>query len=224
MSEFMEKHAVSRIIGAPPGYVGYDEAGQLTEKIRRRPYSVILFDEIEKAHPDVLNILLQILDDGHITDAHGREVNFENTVIIMTSNAGSQLKGAAPLGFGETLTEQTKEKALKALNDFMRPEFLNRVDEIISFNQLTKGDFDRIADIMLSDLRQNLSERGISFTWDEDAVRYLVDTSLLDQVGARTCADDTAEVGTALHNDHRSYEKKITSPPDRKRFKAKLPR
>jgi ATP-dependent Clp protease ATP-binding subunit ClpC len=212
MSEFMEKHAVSRIIGAPPGYVGYDEAGQLTEKIRRRPYSVILFDEIEKAHPDVLNILLQILDDGHITDAHGREVNFENTVIIMTSNAGSQLKGAAPLGFGETLTEQTKEKALKALNDFMRPEFLNRVDEIISFNQLTKGDFDRIADIMLSDLRQNLSERGISFTWDEDAVRYLVDTSFSIKYGARNLRrliQREVEDGIASTIID-SYERKIT--------------
>jgi len=185
MSEFMEKHAVSRIIGAPPGYVGYDEAGQLTEKIRRRPYSVILFDEIEKAHPDVLNILLQILDDGRITDAHGREVNFENTVIIMTSNAGSQLKGAAPLGFGQTLTEQTKEKTLKALRDIMRPEFINRVDEIIAFNQLTKEDFERIAEIMLNDLKNNLVERGITFTWDSEAVKYLVDNSYSIKYGAR---------------------------------------
>jgi ATP-dependent Clp protease ATP-binding subunit ClpC len=185
MSEFMEKHAVSRIIGAPPGYVGYDEAGQLTEKIRRRPYSVILFDEIEKAHPDVLNIMLQILDDGHITDAHGREVNFENTVIIMTSNAGSHLKGSAPLGFGQTLTEQSKERTLKALSDIMRPEFINRVDEIIAFNQLTKKDFERIAHIMLKDLEANLRERDISFTWDQEAIEYLVDNSFSLKYGAR---------------------------------------
>ena len=144
----------------------YDEAGQLTEKIRRRPYSVVLFDEIEKAHPDVLNILLQILDDGHITDAHGREVNFENTVIVMTSNAGSGLKGSAPLGFGHTLTEQTRERSLKALSDIMRPEFINRVDEIIAFNQLTKEDFKKIAGIMLGDLKSNLAERDL-FKGDE---------------------------------------------------------
>jgi ATP-dependent Clp protease ATP-binding subunit ClpC len=185
MSEFMEKHAVSRIIGAPPGYVGYDEAGQLTEKIRRKPYSVILFDEIEKAHPDVLNILLQILDDGRITDAQGREINFENTVIIMTSNAGSQLKGSGSLGFGMTLTEQSKEKALKALGDIMRPEFLNRVDEIISFNQLTVEDFGRIVRIMLGDLKKSLSERDISFEWDDKAAGYLVDKSYSIRFGAR---------------------------------------
>jgi ATP-dependent Clp protease ATP-binding subunit ClpC len=185
MSEFMEKHAVSRIIGAPPGYVGYDEAGQLTEKIRRRPYSVVLFDEIEKAHPDVLNILLQILDDGHITDAHGREVNFENTVIVMTSNAGSGLKGSAPLGFGHTLTEQTRERSLKALSDIMRPEFINRVDEIIAFNQLTKEDFKKIAGIMLGDLKSNLAERQIEFTWADEAVEYLVEKSFSIKYGAR---------------------------------------
>jgi len=185
MSEFMEKHAVSRIIGAPPGYVGYDEAGQLTEKIRRKPYSVILFDEIEKAHPDVLNILLQILDDGRITDAHGREVNFENTVIIMTSNAGSQLKGSGTLGFGLSLTEQSKEKALKALSDIMRPEFINRVDEIISFNQLTKEDFSRIVHIMLGDLKKSLSERNITFDWDKEAADILVDNSYSIKYGAR---------------------------------------
>mgnify|MGYP000881559960 CR=1 FL=1 len=185
MSEFMEKHAVSRIIGAPPGYVGYDEAGQLTEKIRRKPYSVILFDEIEKAHPDVLNILLQILDDGRITDAHGREVNFENTVIIMTSNAGSQLKGSGTLGFGITLTEQSKEKALKALSEIMRPEFINRVDEIISFNQLTKEDFGRIVQIMLGDLKKSLSERNINFEWDKEAADILVDNSYSIKYGAR---------------------------------------
>ncbi|MDF2838660.1 MAG: ClpB protein, partial [Evtepia sp.] len=152
MSEFMEKHSVSRIIGSPPGYVGYDEAGQLTEKIRRKPYSVILFDEIEKAHPDVLNVLLQILDDGHITDAQGRVVNFENTVIVMTSNAGSDRKTGA-LGFGRTSNEQGKERATKALQEFLRPEFINRVDEVIYFNQLTEEHFRDIAIIMLSELR-----------------------------------------------------------------------
>src|SRR5699024_7235443 len=140
MSEFMEKHSVSRIIGSPPGYVGYDEAGQLTEKIRRKPYSVILFDEIEKAHPDVLNILLQILDDGHITDAQGRTVNFENTVIVMTSNAGSE-NNSGPLGFGKTTNELNKDKAMKALQQFLRPEFINRVDEVICFNQLSEENF-----------------------------------------------------------------------------------
>ena len=148
MSEYMEKHSVSKIIGSPPGYVGYDEAGQLTEKIRRRPYSVILFDELEKAHPDVLNILLQILDDGRITDAQGRVVNFENTIIIMTSNAGSNQKGGS-VGFGRSLTEQSKEKAMKALGEFLRPEFINRVDEIVCFNQLSEENFRGIADIML---------------------------------------------------------------------------
>ena len=153
MSEYMEKHSVSKIIGSPPGYVGYDEAGQLTEKIRRRPYSVILFDELEKAHPDVLNILLQILDDGRITDAQGRVVNFENTIIIMTSNAGSNQKGGS-VGFGRSLTEQSKEKAMKALGEFLRPEFINRVDEIVCFNQLSEDNFRGIADIMLAELQQ----------------------------------------------------------------------
>ena len=151
MSEFMEKHSVSRIIGSPPGYVGYDEAGQLTEKIRRKPYSVILFDEIEKAHPDVLNILLQILDDGHITDAQGRTVNFENTVIVMTSNAGSE-NNSGPLGFGKTTNELNKDKAMKALQQFLRPEFINRVDEVICFNQLSEENFRSIARIMLQEL------------------------------------------------------------------------
>ena len=164
MSEYMEKHSVSKIIGSPPGYVGYDEAGQLTEKIRRRPYSVILFDELEKAHPDVLNILLQILDDGRITDAQGRVVNFENTIIIMTSNAGSNQKGGS-VGIGRSLTEQSKEKAMKALGEFLRPEFINRVDEIVCFNQLSEENFRGIADIMLSELRQSLESRGIDFTW-----------------------------------------------------------
>ena len=173
MSEYMEKHSVSKLIGSPPGYVGYDEAGQLTEKIRRRPYSVILFDELEKAHPDVLNILLQILDDGRITDAQGRVVNFENTIIIMTSNAGSDRKDGS-VGFGKSLSEQTQEKAVKALSEFLRPEFINRVDEVISFNKLTEENFRAIAGIMLTDLRQALSERGIDFTWDESVIDALV--------------------------------------------------
>ncbi len=184
MSEFMEKHAVSRIIGAPPGYVGYDEAGQLTEKIRRRPYSVILFDEIEKAHPDVLNILLQILDDGRITDAQGRVVNFENTVIIMTSNAGSQLNSGSA-GFNQSITEVGKDKALKALSDFLRPEFINRIDEIIAFNSLTREDFAKIARIMLSDLAAGLKEKQIAFTYDDTLLDVLVEKSFSIKYGAR---------------------------------------
>ena len=184
MSEYMEKHSVSKIIGSPPGYVGYDEAGQLTEKIRRRPYSVILFDELEKAHPDVLNILLQILDDGRITDAQGRVVNFENTIIIMTSNAGSSQKGGS-VGFGRSLTEQSKEKAMKALSEFLRPEFINRVDEIVCFNQLSEENFRGIADIMLAELRQSLESRGIDFTWDESVKDYLVKKSYSVAYGAR---------------------------------------
>ena len=166
MSEFMEKYAVSRIIGSPPGYVGYDEAGQLTEKIRRKPYSVVLFDEIEKAHPDVLNILLQILDDGHITDAHGRKVNFENTVIVMTSNAGSNTK-VGSVGFNRTADEQGKDRAMKALQDFLRPEFINRVDEIVYFHQLTEDNFKAIAALMLQELQDSLAEKGIVFTWQD---------------------------------------------------------
>ncbi|NLG52487.1 MAG: ATP-dependent Clp protease ATP-binding subunit [Clostridiales bacterium] len=184
MSEFMEKHAVSRIIGAPPGYVGYDEAGQLTEKIRRKPYSVILFDEIEKAHPDVLNILLQILDDGRITDAQGRQINFENTIIIMTSNAGSQNKNGT-VGFGQTISEQSKEKALKALNDFLRPEFINRIDEVIAFNSLPKEHFGRIARIMLGDLTESLKDKGIAFSFDDSLIDYLVEKSFSVKYGAR---------------------------------------
>ena len=184
MSEYMEKHSVSKLIGSPPGYVGYDEAGQLTEKIRRRPYSVILFDELEKAHPDVLNILLQILDDGRITDAQGRVVNFENTIIIMTSNAGSDRKDGS-VGFGKSLSEQTQEKAIKALSEFLRPEFINRVDEVISFNKLTEENFRAIAGIMLTDLQQALSERGIDFTWDESVIDALVKKSYSVTYGAR---------------------------------------
>ena len=184
MSEYMEKHSVSKIIGSPPGYVGYDEAGQLTEKIRRRPYSVILFDELEKAHPDVLNILLQILDDGRITDAQGRVVNFEYTIIIMTSNAGSNQMGGS-VGFGRSLTEQSKEKAMKALGEFLRPEFINRVDEIVCFNQLSEDNFRGIADIMLAELQQSLEGRGIAFTWDESVKDYLVKKSYSVAYGAR---------------------------------------
>ncbi len=184
MSEFMEKHSVSRIIGSPPGYVGYDEAGQLTEKIRRKPYSVVLFDEIEKAHPDVLNVLLQILDDGQITDAHGRKVNFENTVIVMTSNAGSNRKDQS-VGFGSTPNEQNKERIMKALNDFLRPEFINRVDEIVYFNQLTEENFKSIADIMLRELRDSLAEKNITLTWDDALIEYLTKESYSVTYGAR---------------------------------------
>ena len=184
MSEYMEKHSVSKLIGAPPGYVGYDEAGQLTEKVRRRPYCVILFDEIEKAHPDVLNALLQILDDGRITDAQGRYVNFENAVIIMTSNAGSDRRDGA-VGFGNTLTQQGREKALKALSDIMRPEFINRIDEVISFNQLTKADFTKIAAIMLEDLKRGVARAGITLTWDAAVPEKLAEDSFSVKFGAR---------------------------------------
>ena len=184
MSEFMEKHSVSRIIGSPPGYVGYDEAGQLTEKIRRKPYSVILFDEIEKAHPDVLNILLQILDDGHITDAQGRTVNFENTVIVMTSNAGSD-SSSGPLGFGKSSNEQSKDKAMKALQQFLRPEFINRVDEVICFNQLTEENFRAIALIMLKELQTVLKDKNLTFTWDDGVLDQLVKESFSAAYGAR---------------------------------------
>ena len=174
MSEFMEKHSVSRIIGSPPGYVGYDEAGQLTEKVRRKPYSVILFDEIEKAHPDVLNILLQILDEGKVNDAHGRTVNFENTVIIMTSNAGSERKENA-LGFAKTQADAKKEKALKALNEFLRPEFIGRVDEIVVFNDLTRNEFKDIAVLMMNELVESMQDKGIAFGWDEGVPEKLAD-------------------------------------------------
>ena len=184
MSEYMEKHTVSRLIGSPPGYVGYDEAGQLTEKIRRRPYSVVLFDEIEKAHPDVLNALLQILDDGRLTDAQGRVVSFENAVIVMTSNAGSQT-GGAPAGFGRTVSQQSRERAMKALEDIMRPEFLNRIDEIIAFNQLTEADFRRISVIMLGELRDNLADKDIRLTWDDSLLDWLVEKSFSLKFGAR---------------------------------------
>ena len=184
MSEFMEKHSVSRIVGSPPGYVGYDEAGQLTEKIRRKPYAVILFDEIEKAHPDVMNVLLQILDDGEITDSHGRKVNFENTVIVMTSNAGSERKEGT-VGFGHTVNEQNRDRAMKALGEFLRPEFLNRVDEVICFNRLDEKNFAGIAHIMLDELQKSLEDKGLHFTWDEDVEDYLVKKSYSATYGAR---------------------------------------
>ena len=184
MSEFMEKFSVSRIIGSPPGYVGYDEAGQLTEKIRRRPYSVVLFDEIEKAHPDVMNILLQILDDGRITDAQGRTVNFENTVIIMTTNAGSNTKTGA-VGFGMSANDQTRERVMKALNDFLRPEFINRVDEIVYFNKLTEENFRGIAVLMLNELKDTMAARGMALTWDDDVISALVKKSFSETYGAR---------------------------------------
>ena len=184
MSEYMERHSVSKLIGSPPGYVGYDEAGQLTEKIRRKPYSVILFDELEKAHPDVLNVLLQILDDGRITDAQGRVVNFENTVIVMTSNAGSDRRDGS-VGFGRSVSEQTKEKAMKALSEFLRPEFINRVDEVICFNRLTEENFRGIADIMLHELKDALQERGIGLMWEDSVIDYLVKNSYSITYGAR---------------------------------------
>ncbi len=184
MSEFMEKHSVSRIVGSPPGYVGYDEAGQLTEKIRRKPYSVILFDEIEKAHPDVMNVLLQILDDGEITDAHGRKVNFENTIIVMTSNAGSATKEGT-VGFNRSANEQDRDRAMKALQQFLRPEFINRVDAVITFNRLTEEHFHGIARIMLDELAASLREKGIAFDYDDALVSHLTEKSYSRTYGAR---------------------------------------
>ena len=184
MSEFMEKHSVSRLVGSPPGYVGYDEAGQLTEKIRRKPYAVVLFDEIEKAHPDVLNILLQILDDGEITDAHGRKVNFENTIIVMTSNAGSATKEGT-VGFDRSVNEQDADRAMKALQQFLRPEFINRVDAVITFNRLSEENFHGIARIMLNELVGSLKEKGITFTYDDALVELLTKKSYSLTYGAR---------------------------------------
>ena len=211
MSEFMEKHSVSRIVGSPPGYVGYDEAGQLTEKIRRKPYAVILFDEIEKAHPDVMNVLLQILDDGEITDSHGRKVNFENTVIVMTSNAGSERKEGT-VGFGHTVNEQNRDRAMKALSEFLRPEFLNRVDEVICFNRLDEKNFAGIARIMLDELQKSLEDKGLHFTWDEDVEDYLVKKSYSATYGARnlrrTIQKELEDVMAAQIID--SYEHPVT--------------
>ncbi len=184
MSEFMEKHSVSRIIGSPPGYVGYDDAGQLTEKIRRKPYSVILFDEIEKAHPDVMNILLQILDEGRVSDAHGKVVSFENTVIIMTTNAGATMSSNTP-GFGASAQEQEKGRTEKALGEFLRPEFINRIDEIITFRSLSREDFVRIAGLMLGELRDTLAARDIKVSWTEAAQEYVADRSYSRKFGAR---------------------------------------
>ncbi len=212
MSEFMEKHSVSRIIGAPPGYVGYDEAGQLTEKIRRRPYSVVLFDEIEKAHPDVLNILLQILDDGRITDAHGKVVNFENTMLVLTTNAGSST-GMNAAGFSKTEEDISEDRIMNALNAFLRPEFINRIDEIIFFRRLTKEDFKSIAAIMLGDLRKSLAEKNIAFSYSDDALGFIADKSYSVKYGARNLRrfiqteveDRIAELVIA------SYDEKIDS-------------
>ena len=184
MSEFMEKHSVSRIIGSPPGYVGYDEAGQLTEKVRRKPYSVILFDEIEKAHPDVMNILLQILDEGKITDAQGRTVAFDNTVIVMTSNAGSE-RGDSALGFGKTAASASSEKAMKALREFLRPEFIGRVDEVVVFRPLEEEDFCKIAVLMLDELKEPLADKGIAFSYTDEAVKLIASKSVGGKRGAR---------------------------------------
>ena len=197
MSEFMEKHSVSRIIGSPPGYVGYDDAGQLTEKIRRRPYSVVLFDEIEKAHPDVLNILLQILDDGRITDAHGKTVNFENAVIVMTTNAGSE-KRSGIVGFSSDTAKTDAERTERALSEFLRPEFINRVDEIITFRSLDKNDFAKIARIMLGQLADAIKEKGINLSYTDDAVKYIADNSFSEKYGAR--------------NMHRYIQKNVEDP------------
>ena len=212
MSEYMEKHTVSKLIGSPPGYVGYDEAGQLTEKIRRKPYSVVLFDEIEKAHPDVLNVLLQVLDDGRITDAQGRVVNFENTVIVMTSNAGSEGR-VAGLGFGRTDHDMVKEKTMMALQEFLRPEFINRVDEIITFNHLTEENFLGIADIMLKELQESVEARGLTITWGEDVRQLLVKKAYSQVYGARNLRRTIQReledpIGEAILD---SFEKPISS-------------
>ena len=211
MSEYMEKFSVSRLIGAPPGYVGYDEGGQLTEAVRRKPYSVVLLDEVEKAHPDVFNILLQILDDGEITDSHGRKVNFENTVIVMTSNAGSERKEGT-VGFGHTVNEQNRDRAMKALGEFLRPEFLNRVDEVICFNRLDEKNFAGIAHIMLDELQKSLEDKGLHFTWDEAVEDYLVKKSYSATYGARnlrrTIQKELEDVMAAQIID--SYEHPVT--------------
>ena len=210
MSEFMEKHSVSRIVGSPPGYVGYDEAGQLTEKIRRKPYAVILFDEIEKAHPDVMNVLLQILDDGEITDSHGRKVNFENTVIVMTSNAGSERKEGT-VGFGHTVNEQNRDRAMKALGEFLRPEFLNRVERSSASTAL-REELRRHCHIMLDELQKSLEDKGLHFTWDEDVEDYLVKKSYSATYGARnlrrTIQKELEDVMAAQIID--SYEHPVT--------------
>jgi ATP-dependent Clp protease ATP-binding subunit ClpA len=184
MTEYMEKHSVARMIGSPPGYVGYDEAGQLTEKVRRRPYSVILFDEIEKAHPDVMNILMQILDEGKVDDAHGRTINFENTIICMTSNAGSTDKTMG-VGFNKTENDISREKAIKGLRDFLRPEFLGRIDEIVVFKQLSKESYAKIAGLMLDEMKEPLAEKNISLTYDDKALTAIAEKSHGKTDGAR---------------------------------------
>ena len=184
MSEFMEKHSVSKLIGAPPGYIGYDDAGQLTEKIRRKPYSVVLFDEIEKAHPDVLNILLQILDDGRVTDAQGRAVNFENTIVVMTSNAGSHKKDNV-MGFGKTPSDMSREKAVSALEEFLRPEFIARVDEIVVFNKLSLSNLEKIAALMLDDLAKTISEKDIRISYSDKVCKLIAKLSENSTLGAR---------------------------------------
>ncbi len=221
MSEFMEKHSVSRIIGSPPGYVGYDEAGQLTEKIRRKPYSVILFDEIEKAHPDVLNVLLQILDDGQITDAHGRKVNFENTVIVMTSNAGSDRKEGT-VGFNKSASELDQDRAMKALRQFLRPEFINRVDEIVCFNKLSEEDFQPIARLMLDELKASMKEKGLTLSYDEELVKCLVKKSYSASYGARNLrrtiqkeVEDALALEIINSYDHPVSQIAVTAEEDR---------
>ncbi|MBQ9045260.1 MAG: ATP-dependent Clp protease ATP-binding subunit [Oscillospiraceae bacterium] len=225
MSEFMEKFSVSRLIGSPPGYVGYDEAGQLTEKIRRKPYSVVLFDEIEKAHPDVMNILLQILDDGRITDAQGRTVNFENTVIIMTTNAGSN-RSTSALGFGMSANDQTKERVMKALNEFLRPEFLNRVDEVVYFNKLTEENFRAIAALMLTEVRDMMAQRGMALTWDESVIDALVKKSYSETYGARnlrrTIQKDVEDAIAAAIVDRRAQSASVKLTAEGEAIKVEL--
>ncbi|BCI61512.1 ATP-dependent Clp protease ATP-binding subunit [Solibaculum mannosilyticum] len=221
MSEFMEKHSVSRIIGSPPGYVGYDEAGQLTEKVRRKPYSVLLFDEIEKAHPDVMNILLQILDEGRITDAQGRTVNFENTVIVMTSNAGSSDRSQA-LGFGKTQQDASREKVMKALSDFLRPEFISRVDEVVVFRPLSYDDYLKIAQLMLKEIKEPLSDKGILFTWDGTALAVMARRVDGGRYGARDLrnlirreVEDQIAALLVEHADHQPGAMKLVGEGDK---------
>ena len=220
MSEFMEKHSVSRIIGSPPGYVGYDEAGQLTEKIRRRPYSVVLFDEIEKAHPDVLNILLQILDDGQITDAHGKKVDFSNTVIVMTTNAGSNFS-SNPAGFSGTAVSVAEDRTERALSEFLRPEFLNRVDEIVTFRSLSEEDFVGIARIMTGDLTAAMSERGLELIFTDSALETIARESYSHKFGARNMrryiernVEDVLATRIIEARQNRIFEAEVTASPD----------
>ncbi|MCR4924897.1 MAG: ATP-dependent Clp protease ATP-binding subunit [Clostridiales bacterium] len=226
MSEFMEKHSVSRIIGSPPGYVGYDEAGQLTEKVRRKPYSVLLFDEIEKAHPDVMNILLQILDEGRVTDAQGRTVNFENTVIIMTSNAGSDKKDGS-LGFAKSVSDMSKEKAMKALSDFLRPEFIGRVDEVVVFRPLEKADYEKIAVLLLDELVEPLKDKGIEFTWTDEVPIKLAEKADGGKRGARELRNNIRKeiedrIATALVDNWQKKIKSVNADVDGEDFKLNI--